>query len=344
MGGDFAPDIVVGGAEIAFVRHPNVRFILHGDEAKLGPLLQAHPKVADACEIVHTDQMVKMADKPSEAVRRGRKTSMWLAIDAVRKGQADVAVSAGNTGALMAMSKVQLKTMPGISRPAIAAIWPTAKGETIVLDVGANLVVDEKQLVDFAILGEALAHVELGLESPRVALLNIGAEELKGHDEIRNAANIIREHVPHMNFHGFIEGDEIGSGVVDVVVTDGFTGNIAIKTAEGTAKQMGAYIRAALKRTIWSRIGAVFATDAFNALRRKMDPRHANGGIFLGLNGPVVKSHGGADAMGFASALELAVDMAGSDFAKRAQERLTELNAGQAREEGEPPQSIEQVS
>ncbi len=344
MGGDFAPDIVVRGAEIALVRHPNVRFIFHGDQAKLDPLLKAHPKVADACEVVHTDQAVTMKDKPSEAVRRGRKTSMWLAVDAVRKGFADVAVSAGNTGALMAMSKVQLKTMPGVSRPAIAAVWPTTKGETIVLDVGANLVADEKQLVDFAILGEALAHVELGLESPSVALLNIGAEELKGHDEIRTAANIIREQVPHLNFHGFIEGNEIGAGLVDVVVTDGFTGNIAIKTAEGTARQMGGFLSTAMRRTIWSRIGALFASDAFNALRRKMDPRHANGGIFLGLNGLVVKSHGAADAMGFASALDLAVDMSGSDFNERAEERFNELNSTAGEGNETPSPAIKQVN
>jgi glycerol-3-phosphate acyltransferase PlsX len=325
MGGDFAPAVVVEGAEIALVRYPNLKFILFGDEAALKPLLVKHPKVAGASRVVHSDKTVSMSDKPSEAVRRGRQTSMWMTVNAVRQGEAQAAVSAGNTGALMAMSKVQLKTMPGISRPAIAAIWPTTRGESIVLDLGANLEADEKQLVDFAILGEAFAHVELGLESPSVGLLNIGEEELKGHDEIRNAANILRENVPQMNFAGFVEGSDIGSGKVDVIVTDGFTGNVALKTAEGTARQFAGYMRSAMQRTLRSRIGALFAANAFRAMKAKMDPRSSNGGVFLGLNGLVIKSHGGTDGLGFAAALDVAIDMADSDFEARARERLAEL-------------------
>jgi len=330
MGGDDAPAIVVEGAELVGVRYPDLRFIFHGDEAQLAPLLKKHSKIAEASKIVHTDKEVSMSDKPSEAVRRGRQTSMWLSINAVREGRADVAVSAGNTGALMAMSKVQLKMMPGISRPAIAALWPTLRGESVVLDCGANLECDEKQLVDFAILGEAFAHVELGVENPSVGLLNIGAEELKGHDEIRGAAAILREQVPHMDFRGFVEGDDIGFGTVDVVVADGFTGNIALKAAEGTARQFAGYLRLALKRTWRARIGALLASDAFAALRLKMDPRSSNGGVFLGLNGLVVKSHGGTDATGFEAALEVAMDMASGDFKERAQERLRELAASKS--------------
>lgn len=338
MGGDFAPAVVVEGVELTLIKYPDIRFLLFGDEAQLEPLLKKYPKAAAASEIVHTDKAVSMSDKPSEAVRRGRKTSMWLTVNAVRQGEAEAAVSSGNTGALMAMSKVQLKTMPGISRPAIAAIWPTTRGESIVLDLGANLEADEKQLVDFAILGEAFAHVELGLESPSVGLLNIGEEELKGHDEIRMAANTLRENVPHMNFTGFVEGGDIGSGKVDVIVTDGFTGNVALKTAEGTARQFAGYLRSAMSRTLRSRIGALFAADAFRALAMKMDPRSSNGGVFLGLNGLVIKSHGGTDGLGFAAALEVAIDMADSDFEERARERLAELEShgGTLKEEAAP--------
>lgn len=345
MGGDFAPDVVVAGADLALVKYPDIRFLLFGDEEKLKPLMAQYPKVAEASEIIHTDKAVAMSDKPSEAVRRGRQTSMWMSVDAVRKGQAEAVVSAGNTGALMAMAKVQLKTMPGISRPAIAGIWPTNRGESIVLDLGANLEADEKQLVDFAILGESFARVELGLEHPTVGLLNIGEEELKGHDEIREAARILRENVPEMNFVGFVEGNDIGAGKVDVVVTDGFTGNVALKTAEGTARQFADYLRSALSRTFWGRLGAFIAQGAFKALKRKMDPRSANGGVFLGLNGLVVKSHGGTDAMGFASALDVAVDMAGSDFAARAHERLAALAFHEAeRPVGEiTPQETEEI-
>lgn len=345
MGGDDAPRVVVEGAELIGVRYPDLRFIFHGDEAQLTPLLKKHSKIAAVSEVVHTDKSVSMSDKPSEAVRRGRQTSMWLAIHAVREGRADVVVSAGNTGALMAMSKVQLKMMPGISRPAIAALWPTMRGESVVLDCGANLECDEKQLVDFAILGEAFAHVELGIENPSVGLLNIGAEELKGHDEIRGAAAILREQVPHMDFRGFVEGDDIGFGTVDVVVADGFTGNIALKAAEGTARQFASYLRLALKRTLRARIGALFAADAFAALRLKMDPRSSNGGVFLGLNGLVVKSHGGTDGTGFAAALEVAMDMASGDFKERAQERLKELAESMAsRGQDESSDSIQKIT
>ncbi len=324
MGGDQAPDIVVEGAAIALLRHPGVRFRLHGDGGLLKPLVKAQRGLSDAAEIVHTDESVLMEDKPSEAVRRGRKTSMWLAIDDVRKGNAHVAVSAGNTGALMAMAKIQLKTMPNISRPAIAALWPTERGESVVLDLGANIATDGRQLVEFAILGEAYA-IALGLPNPSVGLLNIGVEEVKGHDEIKAAAKVLRDSPLEMNYFGFVEGDDIAKGTVDVIVTDGFTGNIALKTAEGTARQFAHFLRLALKRSFWGRLGAFFAAGAFRALSAKMDPRSLNGGVFLGLNGLVVKSHGGTDGKGFASALDVAIDMAESDFKHSIEARLVEL-------------------
>jgi glycerol-3-phosphate acyltransferase PlsX len=228
----------------------------------------------------------------------------------VKEGRADAAVSAGNTGALMAMAKFCLKTLEGVDRPAIAAIWPTVEAECIVLDVGANVGADARQLVEFALMGAAMARALFGLVTPSVGLLNIGVEEIKGLDQIREAASVLREAPLPIRYHGFVEGDDVGKGVVDVVVTDGFTGNIALKTAEGTAKQIGEYLRAAMGRSLLARLGAILAQGAFRALKEKMDPRQLNGGNFLGLNGIVVKSHGGTDATGFASAIDLAYDMA----------------------------------
>ena len=231
---------------------------------------------------------------------------MWLAIDAVKKGEADVAVSAGNTGALMAMSKFNLKTLPGIERPAIAALWPTLRGESIVLDVGATIGADAEHLVDLAVMGAATARILFGLPRPSVGLLNIGAEEAKGLEQVREAGRILREEgLPGLDYQGFVEGDDIGRGKVDVVVTEGFAGNIALKTAEGTARQLGEYLKRAMNSSWSARIGYLFARSAFQSLRERMDPRRANGGVFLGLNGIVIKSHGGADAEGFAAAIEL---------------------------------------
>ena len=249
-----------------------------------------------------------MDAKPSQALRQGRgKSSMWMAIDAVRQGEADVAVSAGNTGALMAMARFILKTLPGIQRPAIAAIWPTLRSESVVLDVGATIGADARQLVEFAVMGEAMARCLFGLEKPTVGLLNIGVEEIKGVEQVKEAARLLRELDLPIDYEGFVEGDDIGKGTVDVVVTEGFTGNIALKAAEGTAKQLASYLKAALSRTLMSRLGAVLAAGAFRALRDRMDPRKHNGGVFLGLNGVVVKSHGGTDALGFATAIDVAL-------------------------------------
>lgn len=311
MGGDIGAAVVVPGANEALMRHPEIRFRLFGDEAVIKPLLDAYPKVREASDLIHTDVSVAMDAKPSQALRSGRNTSsMWKCIVAVRDGEADVAVSAGNTGALMAMAKVILKTMQNIGRPAIAAIWPTLRGESIVLDVGATIGVEAEQLVEFAVMGEAMARAVFGVKKPSVGLLNIGVEEVKGLGEVKEAGRLLREASLPIKYYGFVEGDDLGKGTVDVVVTEGFSGNIALKTAEGTAKQIAEYLRVAMRRSIMSRIGYLFARGAFQVLREKMDPRASNGGVFLGLNGIVVKSHGGTDAMGFASAIDLAVDMA----------------------------------
>lgn len=318
MGGDHGPSVVIPAAAIALVRHPNMRFILVGDQAQISAELKEHKDLAAKSEIVHSDIAIAMDAKPSQALRHGRwKSSMWLAIQAVRDGQAHSVVSAGNTGALMAMSKFCLKTIPGIDRPAIAAIWPTVDAECIVLDVGANVGADTRQLVEFALMGAAMARALLGMAKPSIGLLNIGVEEVKGVEQIREAAAVLRSAQLPIRYHGFIEGNDIGHGAVDVVVTDGFTGNIALKTAEGTAKQIAQYLRAAMGQSFLSRLGAVLAQGAFRALREKMDPRQLNGGIFLGLNGIVVKSHGGTDATGFASAIDLAFEMASSGVVNR---------------------------
>jgi glycerol-3-phosphate acyltransferase PlsX len=311
MGGDQGASVVVPGAELSLRRHPDSEFIIFGDAAVLDPLLAAHPELRRASHVVHTEIAVKMDAKPSQALRSGRwKSSMWLAIDAVKKGEAEVAISAGNTGALMAMAKFNLKTMAGIERPAIAGRWPTLRGESIVLDVGASIGADAQHIVDMAVMGSAMARIVFSLERPKVGLLNIGVEEIKGLEEVRDAGRILREAgLPDFEYVGFIEGNDIGRGLVDVVVSEGFAGNIAIKAAEGTAHQFAELLKGAMRQTWRTRLGAVLARDAFAVLREKMDPRRVNGGVFLGLNGIVIKSHGGTDAEGFASAVDLGYEM-----------------------------------
>src|ERR1700676_188684 len=307
LGGDQGPAVVVAGADLALKLHPETEFLFFGNTTLIAPLVDARPSLKAASKLVHTDIAVRMEDKPSQALRYGRwKSWMWLAIDAVKKGDADMAVSGGNTGALMAMSKFNLKTLPGIERPAIAALWPTLRGESIVLDVGASIGADAAHLVDLAVMGAATARILFGLDRPTVGLLNIGVEEAKGLEPVREAGRILREdNLPDLDYLGFIEGDDIGRGKVDVVVTEGFAGNIALKTAEGTARQIGEYLKGAMSRSLAARIGYLFARSAFRQFRERMDPRRANGGVFLGLNGIVIKSHGGADAEGFAAAIEL---------------------------------------
>jgi glycerol-3-phosphate acyltransferase PlsX len=311
MGGDHGPSVVVAGAALSHARHPDTTFLFHGDNAVIGPLLEAEPKLKAVSSVDHTDVAIAMDEKPSQALRHGRwKSSMWLTLDAVKKELCDVAVSAGNTGALMAMAKFNLRTMAGIDRPAIAALWPTLRGESVVLDMGATIGADAPQLVDMAVMGSAMARILFDMERPTVGLLNVGVEEMKGLEEIREAGRLLREsQLPGMDYRGFVEGTDIGKGTVDVVVTEGFAGNIALKTAEGTAKQIGQYLRSAMSRTWRARLGYLLAKPAFDALREKVDPRRANGGIFLGLNGVVIKSHGGTDAEGFAAAVDLGYDM-----------------------------------
>ena len=311
MGGDHGASVVLPGADISLTRHPDIEFMLYGDRAVIEPLLEGLPRLKANSRLVHTDVAIRMDDKPSQALRHGRwKSSMWLALDAVKKGEADVVVSAGNTGALMAMARFDLKMIEGIERPAIAALWPTLKGEAVVLDLGASIGADEEHLINLAAMGSAMARVLFDIERPTVGLLNIGVEEVKGLEQVREAGRRLREgHFPHFNYVGFVEGDDIGKGTVDVVVTEGFAGNIALKAAEGTARQFAQYLKNAMNRTWAARLGYLLSRQAFRALRDKMDPRKSNGGVLVGLNGIVIKSHGGADAEGFASAIDMGYDM-----------------------------------
>ena len=327
MGGDVGPAVVVPGAALAAERHPGIRFLMFGDESVVAPLVAAEPRLAGRVELRHTDVVVRMDDKPSQAVRAGRgKSSMWRAVQAVRDEEADAVVSAGNTGALMATAKICLKTMAHVERPAIAAMWPTTRGESIVLDVGATIGADAAHLVDMAIMGAAMARIVFDVERPTVGLLNVGTEEIKGIEVVKEAGRILREvPISGLDYRGFVEGDDLGKGTVDVVVTEGFTGNIALKTAEGTAKQIGEYLRSAMSRTFAAKVGYLLARKAFDALRDKMDPRKVNGGVFLGLEGIVIKSHGGTDALGFASAVDIAYEMAHYELMQSIRDMLEQV-------------------
>ncbi|MBR0739387.1 phosphate acyltransferase PlsX [Bradyrhizobium liaoningense] len=339
MGGDAGAAVVIPGAAISLGRHREIEFLLVGDRAKIEPELERHPQLKAASKIIHTDVAVSGSDKPSQALRRGRKTSsMWLAIDAVKQGEADVAVSAGNTGALMAMARFHLRTLPGIDRPAISAIWPTRRGESVVLDLGATIGGDARHLVSLAVMGAAMVSVVFDKKRPTVGLLNIGTEEIKGHEEIREAGEMLRAmNLPELDYIGFVEGDGIGKGLADVIVTEGYSGNIALKAAEGTARQMADLLRNEIQRSWLSKIGYLFARNAFQALRDKMDPNKSNGGVLLGLNGLVVKSHGGINAEGFAYAIDVGYEMAHYDLLNKINQMLNReggaLNPVQAAQE-----------
>ncbi len=325
MGGDHGAVVVLDGAARVAATRPDVSFLAFGDQSVITPLLTARPALTGRLAIHHSDVAVRMDDKPSQALRTGRRvSSMWMAIEAVKRGEADVAVSAGNTGALMAMSKVCLRTMPQIDRPAIAALWPTLRGRSIVLDVGATIGADAQHLVDMAIMGGAVASIVLNIPRPTVGLLDVGSEEIKGLEEVKAAGRLLREAaLPQLDYHGFVEGDDLGRGTVDVVVTEGFTGNIALKTAEGTARQIAQYLRDAMGSSLLSKLGYLLARGAFDALRHKLDPRRVNGGVFLGLDGLVIKSHGGTDGLGFAGAIEMGYEMAHHDLLSKIRESLT---------------------
>jgi phosphate acyltransferase len=327
MGGDDGIRVMLAGAALARRRWPDLKFDLVGDEAAIGAALQAHPNLAAASEIVHAPDVIGGSDKPAQAIRRSKTTSMGIAIEAVKSGRAGGAVSAGNTGALMAMAKLALRTMPGIDRPALAALLPSfGDNDFVMLDLGANTECETRNLVEFAVMGAAYSRIALGIERPRVSLLNIGTEDQKGTEEIRDAAATLRAatHL-HLRFDGFIEGDKISRGETDVVVCDGFSGNISLKTMEGTARFVTDLLRRAFTSSIRSKFGFLISRPATELLRHHLDPNNHNGAVFLGLNGVVVKSHGSASDKGVANAIGVAAKLVANQITKRITEDLAAI-------------------
>ncbi len=328
MGGDHGPAVTAPGVARAIKDAVGARFLLHGDETALKAAVSKLPALEGRVEIRHAERVVGAEEKPAQAMRRGKGTSMWNAIESVRSGEAAACVSAGNTGALMAIAKLQLRMSADLERPALLANWPTLRGRTAVLDVGANISCDARRLVEFAILGAAFHHAVNGSVRPTVGLLNVGSEDEKGHEEVREANRLLREtRFEDLQYHGFVEGDDIAKGTVDVVVTDAFTGNVALKTGEGLARYFRAMLRNALGSGPFARLGALLASAALRRMASELDPSSINGGPFLGLNGIVVKSHGGTDARGFATAIRLAADLAASDFVAHIDRNLRTLTA-----------------
>jgi glycerol-3-phosphate acyltransferase PlsX len=326
MGGDRAPDIVIEGVDIAAKRQPDIRFLIHGDKARISALLERYPAAKAASRVVPAEKTIGMEVKASQALRQGKGSSIWNAVAAVENGEAQAVVSAGNTGAILAISMFRFRTMEGVHRPALTTRWPNINGGyTVMLDVGANVEADAEQLVEFAIMGEAFQRAVSGKQKPSVGLLNVGSEEQKGHAEIRAAAQLIRETGIDLDFQGFVEGDDIAKGTADVVVTDGFTGNIGLKTGEGTARLVAHFLREALTGSIFGKLGALIAYPALRKLRERMDPGTFNGAVFLGLNGLAVKSHGSADGRGFAAAIEVAILLARSHYREEIQRNLQRL-------------------
>jgi phosphate acyltransferase len=326
MGGDRGPNAVVAGIARSAKKNPDIAFILHGPKAELSRLVTRRKHLRGRCEIRDATGVVRMEDKPSQVMRHGKDTSMWSALDCVRDGEATVAVSCGNTGALMALSMIRLRKIPGVNRPAIAVLWPSRNpsGFNVMLDVGADVRADEEDLLQYAIMGASYARNGMHLERPRIGLLNVGTEENKGRAELKAAHDLIEQAAPGggFDFVGFVEGGDIPGDSCDVIVTDGFTGNVAIKTGEGTAKLIGDLLKEAFKFSPLSRIAALLALTSMRRLQKRIDPRRVNGGVFLGLNGTVVKSHGSADATGVAAAVKLAFQLAQQDLPSKIRARV----------------------
>ncbi len=328
MGGDKAPEVVIDGMALFAKDMKHVDFLVHGDEAVLRDLLAQHGVLKGRYEIVHTQSVILNDMKASQALRRGKGSSMWNAVEAVKSGAAAASVSAGNTGALMAISMLLLRKMDGVKRPGMTALWPTVTGRAVILDVGANLEATGRQLLKFAIMGEAFARAALEIERPRIGILNVGSEDMKGHEEVRRAHELLQNCGLDIDYRGFVEGDDISAGAVDVVVTDGFTGNIAIKAGEGVAHMAGTFIRDALTATPWAKFGALLAASGLKRMKSRMDPARVNGGVLLGLNGVSVKSHGGTSAEGFATACRLAEHLVQSQYDDEIHANLAKIESG----------------
>lgn len=326
MGGDSGVEAIIGGIEISAEINPDVHFIVHGDSAEINALLSKKPELAARIDVRHADNVISMDEKPARALRRGKGSSMWNALESVEKGEATVAVSCGNTGALMAISMLRLRKMPGVNRPAIAVLWPSRNpsGYNVMLDMGADIKADAEDLLQYAIMGASYARNGLGLKHPRVGLLNIGTEEHKGRPELQEAAKLIEtsQEASDLEYVGFVEGGDLPSDRVDIIVTDGFTGNVALKASEGTAKLVGEFLRDAFTHTPLAKVAAVFASASLKRLKDRIDPRRINGGVFLGLNGTVIKSHGSADAIGVSAAIKLAFTLAQNGFSDKLAARV----------------------
>ncbi len=329
MGGDHGPEVVVPAVARAAEASSGapVRFILHGERERIAVALAKVPRIESSCEVRHTDQVIAMDAKPAHAMRRGNGSSMWNAVESVKSGEAQAAVSAGNTGALMAISRLLLRMVGTLDRPALVANWPTSRGITAVLDVGANVICDADRLVEFAVMGGAYHRAVWHSRRPTVGLLNIGTEVDKGHEEVKGADRLLRDNSFDLDYRGFVEGDDIAKGEVDVIVTDGFTGNVALKTAEGLARFFRAELRKTFTANLRAKLGALVARRSLADMAERLDPSSVNGGPFLGLKGIVVKSHGGSDARGFANAIRLATNLAGSDFAAEIDRNLERFAA-----------------
>ena len=325
MGGDNSPRIVVEGINLAHKNNPDIKFLLFGDEEKINADLKRFPQMSSYCKVVHTAEFVRNEDKPSQVIRN-KNTSMYMAIDAVRKGDAAAIISAGNTGALMAISKMILKTIQRVHRPAICTNIPHKNGMCVMLDLGANTECSAINLAEFSIIGNILAKHTLDIERPRIALLNIGAEEMKGREEIHQAAKMIKSTHLDLNFIGYIEPHQISEGYADVIVSDGFTGNIALKTMEGTAKLISGMLKSTIKKSIWAKIGLPFLLPAIAAMKKQMDPRKYNGAMFVGLNGLSVKSHGGTDAVGFSYAIDNASKLVRQNFVQTIRDEVEHVD------------------
>jgi glycerol-3-phosphate acyltransferase PlsX len=330
MGGDEGLSVMVAGAALALAADPRLTFLMVGDEPRVVAAMAHHPGLSARATIRHAPDVVTGDERPTQALRRARTTSMGLAIDAVKQGQAGAAVSSGNTGALMAMAKLALRTLPGIDRPALAALVPTlGDHDLVMLDLGANTACDARNLVQFAIMGAAYARIANGLASPRVRLLNIGSEETKGTDDLRDAAALLKEvdATLALSFDGFIEADKISRGDVDVVVTDGFSGNIALKAMEGAARFVADLLRRSFSSSLRSKFGFLISRPATELLRHHLDPNNHNGALFVGLNGIVVKSHGGASARGVAHAIEITARLLEENLTERIAADLADVGA-----------------
>ncbi|OUS06877.1 phosphate acyltransferase [Rhodobacterales bacterium 52_120_T64] len=331
MGGDSGVEAIVGGIELSAKINPDIRFIIHGDSVEINALLQKKPALTDLVVVRHSDKVVEMDTKPSQAVRSGKGSSMWNTLQSVKDGEATVAVSCGNTGALMMMSVLRLRKLPGVQRPAIAVLWPSRNpsGHNVMLDMGADIKADAEDLLQYAIMGASYARNGLGLKRPRVGLLNIGTENNKGRPEIQEAAELIEasQEASALEYIGFVEGSDLPSDRVDIIVTDGFTGNVALKASEGTAKLVGQFLRDAFTHSAMAKFAAVFASGPLKRLKNRIDPRRVNGGVFLGLNGTVIKSHGSADAIGVSAAIKLAFTLAQNGFSEKLAARVASAAA-----------------